>query len=852
MPTRVLFNSLLLGSLVMKFEKASIVVFLSLTALTYLPHPAHADVYGRLRISAKNVDDEKPLPGAAVVIHDPKRSVADIKLTTDQNGTVTSPPLENRLWEVSVEVPGFNKSLREVKVSSDSVSDLAFVVEPKEETIKVASAITRLKLNETSSSSSRDKGFSDTFPVSATSPQQLTGLLVSNPGFVQDSANQVHPRGEHSATSIYIQGFQLGGAAQGRFGPLIDPQALENLDIMTGGFAPEYAGDSAVLNTTIKSGTAKPFVSGELGGGNYGTGVGAFTLGGQAGAPIGAPDQDGYQSKIFSYFLSASGRTTDNALEAPQPRDQTAHNHGEAGSFLGRFDLNPSSSDSFSLILNASPARTDVANRTGLPAKYAPYGQGYGFGGALSAEDAAAEGIVSQNVAGQDIYQKDQNNFGVLQWRHQFNDKLSGLFSIGLDQSRLDTLNNNPLVDLGSLPEDDSIEYNPTVKRDGKHKQASGSITYTAGAHSFKVGAQFSDERANDSYNLIPASQLAVNGLYAADPRLVGPGVAQVDSNGDPVLDSQGNQVYLLNQGAGAPTLDVASRGYYLAGYAQDTWKILDDVTVNYGLRYDKYHQHQNLGEGGVDKDLFSPRVNASWSFYPTWIARASYNRLFIEPPLSQGSIIGASIKPETVNQYEASLEKEITSRQKAKVAYYYKDITNQVDTGLLIPSTQLGVYTSVNLDKDAVHGFEFSYELAPDHGVGLSGYAAYAYATAKPSGFDNTGEPVEKYNDHDQRHTLSTGVAYTFVSRYSLGADYYYGSGLASSVLTEDGPRHSNDRIDVSVSSPPDLLFNIAGLRLTVSNLLDDRNLINFNSAFSGTRFQQGRTIYLATFFNF
>jgi len=830
----------------------SLVTVLSIIAVSSFVPCAQADVFGRLHVTVKNVDDEKPVVGAQVLLHDPGRSRGDIHLTTDASGQVTSPLLENRTWEVSVNAPAFVKTVRQVKVTSDTVSDLALSVEPVEETIKVASAITRLKPNETSSSTSRDKSFTDSFPVLAINSQQLTGLLVSNPGFVQDSANQVHPRGEHSATSIYIQGFQLGGAAQGRFGPLIDPQALENLDIMTGAFAPEYAGDSAVLNTTVRSGTAKSFVSGELGGGNYGTGGGAVAIGGQAGTPIGAPDQDGYQSKIFSYFLSASGRTTDNALEAPQPHDQTAHNHGDAGSFLGRFDLDPSSFDKFTLILNASPAKTDVANRAGLPDKYAPYGQGYGFGGALSAEDAASQGILSQEKAGQDIYQKDQNNFGVVQWRHEFNEKLTSLFSLGLDQSKLDTLNNNPSINLDSLPDDNSIEYNPDVKRDGKHKQASGSVTYTEGSHSFKVGGQYSHERADDSYQLTSASQLATNALFAADPRLAPSGMAQVDKDGNPILDSQGNQVYSLNRGATSPTLNVASRGYYLAGYAQDTWKILEDVTANYGIRYDKYHQTQNLGEEGVDDDLFSPRANLSWTFYPTWVARTSYNRLFIEPPLSQGSIIGSSIKPEKVNQYEASIEKELTPRQTAKVAYYYKDITNQVDTGLLIPSTQLGLFTSVNLDKDAVHGLEFSYELAADHGFGTSAYVAYAHSTAKPSGFDNTGEPVEAFNDHDQRDTVSTGAAYTFSNRYSVGSDYYYGSGLASSVLTEDGSRHSNDRVDVSVSSPPDLLFDRAGLKLTVSNLFDDRSLINFNSAFSGTRFEQGRAVYLSTFFNF
>ena len=807
---------------------------------------------GHLQITVTNVDDNQPITGAQVTISDPQGIRPAVVIPTDAAGRALSPGLEPQTWSIRVTAPHFEIEKRQIAVTSGATLELTLTAEPLEETIKVASQITPLKPRNTSTSTSRNKTFSEKFPIEATNPQQLTGLMVSNPGMVQNSANQVHPRGEHSATSIYMNGFQLGGAAQGRFGPVLDPEVLESLEIMTGGFAPEFAGGAAILDTTPQSGTAKPFVTGEFGGGNFGNRSGAVSFGGQAGAPTGSQDKDGNPEKVLSYYVRASGRATSNALEAPQPGHQTAHNSGHSANVFGRFDLNPSPSDHFSLMLNASPAKTDVANRVGLPDSFAPYGQGFGFGGALSRAEAGLQGIVSQEEAGQDIYQKDENAFGVIQWRQKFSDQLSGLLSIGMDQSKLDTLNNNPEVDLGNLPADSSIEYDPTVRRDGKHKQVSGSVTYEAGEHSFKFGGQYSDESASDSYKLKPRSALALNALYATDPRLVPEGRILRDAEGNEVTDAQGNPVYLLSTGAESPTLAADTEGYYLAGYAQDTWTITESITANYGLRYDKFRQRQNTSGRSVDEDLFSPRVNLSWSFAQTWLARAAYNRLFIEPPLSQGGVIGDSIEPEKVHQYEASIEKELTPRQKAKLAWYYKDIRDQVDTGLLIPSTQLGVFTSVNLDRAAVHGTEFSYELSPDHGLGTSAYIAYAFATARPSGFTSLGEPVEEYNDHDQRHTLSSGVAYTFDNRYSIGATYSFGSGLASSVLTEDGSRQSRDRIDLSASTRPDLLFGKAGLKLSVSNLLDDRDLINFNSAFSGTRFQQGRTIYLGTFFTF
>ena len=813
---------------------------------------AFADTLHKTTILVRNIDDERPIAGAQIEIHDLKGVKLDTLLTTDFTGSVVLPALANQKWKVVVKANLFAPTEREISIPLNSASTLEILLEPTETTIKVSGSKSLLKHDVTSNAVTRGQNFTKTFPVNAQNTQQLTGLLVSNPGFVEDSANQVHPRGEHSATSVYIQGYQLGGAAQGRFGPTLNPDALESLDIMTGSFAPEYAGGAAILDTSIRSGAAKPFGSLEFGGGSYGTAESSFTLGGQAGLPTGAPDAQGLQPKIFSYFLAGSTRSTNNALEAPQPDHQSAHNQGSSQSIMGKFDLTPSSTDTLSLILNTSPAKTQIANRTGLSEKYAAYGQGFGFGGALSADEAGQKGILSQQKAGQDIFQKDENSFEVLQWRHQYSDSLSSLLSLGLDESTLDTLNNNPEVLLSSLPYNNSIEYNPDVTRDARHKQIAASVTKKYDAHTFKIGGQYSDESARDSYQLTPASQLAADALFSADPRLAPAGHIQSDSQGRPLLDTNGHPLYIVAAGSAAPKVAVGSTGYYAASFAQDTWKIFEDVTVNYGMRWDRYEQTQDSTDTNISTDQFSPRINAAYSFLPTWMLRTSYDRLFIEPPLSQGSSIGQSIQPERVHQYEVSIEKEVTPTQKAKVSYYVKRIKDQVDTGLLIPSTQLGLYTSVNLDEDMVHGLEFSYDILPEHGFGPSAYVAYAYSTARPSGFDNTGNPVDAYNDHDQRDTVSTGAAYTFENSASIGTSIYYGSGVESSRLSDTSPRTSRTRVDAVVTSPPKLLFGLGGLKFTATNIFDDRTVINYNSAFSGTRFQPAQTFLVSAFFNF
>lgn len=821
------------------------VVAVGLTLMAAVP--AHADVVGRLRIVVKNVDSEKPVAGATVVLHDSAGVRPDTTLTTGADGSVTTDALENRPFTVTVSGSNFEAGTQSATVVADVTTDVAVELEPVEKTIKVSGARTSLRRRNTGTVTTRSRNFIANSPASNNNPQQLTGLVSTVPGFVLDSNNQVHPRGEHSQTTLYLGGFQLGSTLQGRFGPIVAPDALENLDVQTGSYAPEYGSETAaILNATVRRGTIVPTYGLSFGAGSYRTDQGTFSLGGQAGGALGAPDDKGNQAKRFGYFLSGTTRSTDNALEPPQPDNQTAHNHGSAQSLLGRFDLTADPKNAFTLTLSTAPARTQVANRTGLPDKYAPYGQGFGYGGALSRQDAQAQGIASQEADGQDINQRDANSFGVLQWRHTFNPTTTGLLSFGLQNGKLDVTNKNPNVNLDALPADSSLEFNPTVSRKADHTQGEGSVTKLSGDHTFKAGFVLDQQKGNESYQLTPNSQLALNALYANAPVLVGAGTPQVDGGGNPVLDSNGNQVYNLNAGATSPTVNIKRDGYYRALYLQDTWKINPKFTANYGLRFDAFKQTPNIGTG-VSATQLSPRLNLSYALQPTLIARLSYNRLFTQPPLAEGATPGDSILPARTNLYEGSLEKEIRAGQTLKIGYYYKQIKNAIDVALLIPGSQIGIYRAVNQDQSNVHGFELSYNFLPRNNVGPSAFVSYARSVNK----FRLGS-VEGYTDHDQRNTLSAGTAYDFKNGASAAASVYYGSGTASSVLHEGGSRQPRTRVDLNLSSGPKLFKGFGGLRLDVDNLFDDRSVVNFNSDFSGTRFQQGRRIVLSAFTNF
>ncbi len=460
---------------------------------------SQADVFGRLSFTVKNADDEKPVAAAKITLHDSAGVRPDICLTTDSCGTVVSPPLEFRAWDVTVEADLFQPDNRQVQVAGDTSTAVEVLLEPlKEKVVKITGQKQTITQTQTANVTKRNQTFIQTFPVTLGNPQNLQAVVATVPGEVQDSVNQVHARGEHSSNTIDINGFELPGALQGRIGQVIVPTVVQDMDVITGNYAPEYGGECAsIINMNLRSGPIVPVESLELGEGSFVTRYAELTAGGQLGRPIAqaAGALTTGQAREFDYFIDMNARATDNAVEPPQPNDQTAHNAGESESMFGNFDFAPTKTDQISLILNTDPADSQIANRSGLPEEFAPVGQGYGYGGHLS----AAQGIGSQQSDGQDVNQRDLNQFAITNWRHTINADTVSLMSVGITYSELTLTNNNPAINLNNLPADNSIEFNPTMDRESEHKQVQGSVTNTTGPHTFKVGGLFDDQSGNES-----------------------------------------------------------------------------------------------------------------------------------------------------------------------------------------------------------------------------------------------------------------------------------------------------------------------------------------------------------------
>ncbi len=672
---------------------------------------------------------------------------------------------------------------------------------------------------------------------------RLTNAVQGTAGVAADSAGQIHVRGEHADISYVVDGIPLPDTLSGRQSSIVSPSTIRSLEILTGAFAPEFGGQAAaVLNVETQPGVSRAEAGLAVEAGSFDT----TNLDLTAAGPLG---------KRASYVFDFGATRTRLAAEPQQPDNQTAHNTGSDLTEFAKLRFAPGKRDALTFTLSRSPGTLEVNNRAGLGARYALAGQGFGFQGLRNADgsrpgvdpDSGLLGagnilLPSQERAGQDITQREVSEFATLAWRRQLGAGATSNLALTLLHSGQDVHNHNPAVDLLNLPVDNSIEYNPTAIRNVHHVQIAGNLASAHGRHQLKAGFVLDDQVGDESYNLVPASQLALNQLAATAPGLAPAGAVLTGPNG-PLLDVNGNPVYRPSS-ASTPNLQVHRSGFYRAAYLQDTWRPFRRTTFNYGLRGDWYRQTQSLGQAVVDTADISPRLNLSYALDRLTLLRASYNRIFNTPPLAQGAVVGQPIQPELVDQYDISAERTLGGGQSLHIAYYVKQIRNQVDTGLLIPGSQIGIYSAVNFQYGGVHGIEFSYDVAPRGRSGFDLSLNYSYSIARPNGLDNTGAPVPIFNDHDQRNTVGLDLGYTWKSGAAISADINYGSGLASSAIAPSALRNPRSQVNFQLASSPRLLWGHGSVGLSVDNLFDDRTVINFESAFSGTRFQEARRV--------
>jgi outer membrane receptor protein involved in Fe transport len=247
---------------------------------------------------------------------------------------------------------------------------------------------------------------------------------------------------------------------------------------------------------------------------------------------------------------------------------------------------------------------------------------------------------------------------------------------------------------------------------------------------------------------------------------------------------------------------DGTATEWIYSAYLQDEWKPLADLTVNYGLRLDKFTAYT------ADKQV-SPRLNVVWQALAGTTVHAGYSRYMSPPPfelvggkdvalfaptsspaLSPGPY--ALPQAEHANYYDAGVQQKVTRHLTIGLDTYYKQSTNLVDEG------QFGapiILTPFNYR----YGKQYGAELTTNYTTGsFNAYLNLAVQSAKGKDIDSAQFNFSQTDldyiannwihlDHEQQHTASGGVSYVYQDT-RVSADFLMGSGLRADLELPPG----------------------------------------------------------------
>ena len=272
--------------------------------------------------------------------------------------------------------------------------------------------------------------------------------------------------------------------------------------------------------------------------------------------------------------------------------------------------------------------------------------------------------------------------------------------------------------------------------------------------------------------------------------------------------------------------------------YLQDEWKLLENLTINYGVRWDQFGAFTSA-------DQISPRINAVWKPWADTTVHAGYSRYFTPPPIELVSNEHIAL----FNNTTAAGGGGPNDTPKAERADYYDLGINQVLPYGFVAGLDTFYKLSHNLIDEGQFGAPiiltpFNYLSGRQYGVELTGTYTngpfYAYANGAYERAVGRDIVSSQFNfspddlafiathfiplDHQQLGSISAGASYLWeATRFS--ADMVFGTGLRAGGATPNGghvPGHAVLNLGVSHE------FNLASAgsvtaRFDVINVFDN-----------------------------
>lgn len=798
------------------------------------------------------VEDEKsgePIPGATIRVNG-----TDIVTQTDTDGEYYIINLPAGTYALTVSVVGFASVEKEnVRVLLDLTTPVDFEVEqveiPLKSRIKVYAEAPPIQKDMTASRTTVTSDQIKNIP-NALSIQSIVSNMA---GTVVDKNANLHVRGgRQGQVSYFFDGYSIQDPFVGRAGLRVSPDAIEEVNLTSGGFPAEYGEAlSGIVTAVTKEGSQKVH--------------GKFKMYEGATTPYNVKTGDFHQFqrngiRAFSYNLSGpipmfSGYrpTFFYAGEVLRDDGYLPHNDAEAMTQTGKFRFQPTPNVKLSAMGTYYSARGQVYDHVNVNAKsydfnldglgrYETQAYLYGFKG---------------------DYQHDRNLFMNFSYNHFHTEQ-----KIAPDSLFDDYWDQWP----GYSVDSEGV-YNGTIQDNN----------YNASAEYFYTGFTYGDD-----YD--PYYHFHSTGYDAVTVQ----------------VSNQINKYNFLRAGGEYRKYDLfwddkqfyniepygEKYGYnpvYGMFFLQDKIE-LKNFIVNAGLRWDYLSSEVEYWADALHKDNlvksspkshWSPRLGVSHPIGEQTVIRFNYGYFYqipnfsylyqnLDANLNTGyPLIGnPDLKPERTIAYELGLNHMLSDDYRVDVTVYFKDIEN------LLATSEIGLYGTspvtqfVNEDYGSVKGIDVTVQkLATGN---FTGSLVYSYMIAKGNsssayeGYYNyitdavdTVKPVKEYPlSFDQRHTATLTLSYktprdwkgkilgmSIPGSWGLNVVGKFGSGLPYTVTDISGNRlggvnearmpdkYSVDmrfNKDVYVAKQSQVFFSFF---VEVENLFNRRNIVGVYS---------------------
>jgi len=618
----------------------------------------------------------------------------------------------------------------------------------------------------------------------------LNQVVLQMPGVVQDSFGQLHVRDDHANIQFRINDVILPEGLS-VFGQALSPRLAESVRLVTGALPAQYGLRTAgIVDITTKSG----FSNGSevsVYGGSHGEVEPSFEFSGTQG-----PN---------SWFASASFLQDDLGVESPDGSSNPHHDRTQQLQAFAYFEHIVDPQSRLSFILGTSNDRFQipqaVGNHSNAIGATTPNGNPLDVGGVTD--------FLSQDI---NENQRENTSYAIASYQHTTS-QLTAQLSLFTRYSTLNFTPGDPVAD---------ILFN--------------GIAQTAQKSDTAIGIQ-----AEGVYDLTDRHTIRGGVIVQSDRSTSNTSseVMLIDNN--PASLTYGDQL------GTTPTaiIDKGSRdAHSYSAYLQDEWRVVDPLTLNFGVRYDQVDALRNESQ-------VSPRANFVWTPTAATTVHGGFARYFTPPPfeLVASETVSKFVEPtgtpnvtstaapqvvtdtvpyaERDNYYDLGVQEQFSGLTLGVDAYWRqsKDLIDEGQFGAPI------ILTPFNYRDGRIQGIEFSGTYA--HGP----FTAYAnFSITKGQGRDIVSSQFNFsaadlayianhfiYLDHDQHYTASAGASYRF-GRSTVGLDVLYGSGLrATSVNPNDSELPSYTQVNASFSHKFDV-YGPLTVRFDIINLFDER----------------------------